>query len=243
MDTKTQKSAVKSNKQNDLLELLRDDPAGRLKAAKDLFNVAMMPRSGSTQGRILKFQEAIQLDPFNGRFRMEFARFKHEIGLLHEAIKEYQSALEFWPDWQELRLLYAEALLDDGQFTPAQKELEELLKLIPDNLRVNYAWVELLLRNGSKNSPEKAFKTLEKIPVKADDAGVFCEKCIKLLIDCEDKALRGKVLELAEQKVKPAAADSAAYKLLKQVGGSIESAQQLEPGEMDLSSDLSPTSF
>ena len=137
------------------LEKIWGQPAERLNLAEEYFKIAAQPGSLDLQSHILAYQRAIKLDPFNGRYRKRFAEFKHEMGLLSEAIKEYQSALEFWQDWHELRLLYVEALLDDGQYVLAQKEIDSLNQAVPENRRVNYAQIELLLRNDGKNNWQK----------------------------------------------------------------------------------------
>ena len=238
MDTVTKISVLEN-----VVEKVWDKPAERLKIAAEYFNLASLLGMDNPKTCILAYQRAIKLDPFNGRYRMFFAQFKHEMGLVKEAIKEFQSALELWPDWPELRLLYAETLLDDGQFVPAQTELDKLIKELPENRRVNYAQIELLLRNNTDNNFEKVLDRLSKITVQADDAGVFCEKCIKLLVDCQDEALRAKVLTMAEEKIQPVNAKSEALQLLKQINVLFEKASQLDFKGMDSSSDLSKFLF
>ena len=89
----------------------------------------------------------------------------------------------------------------------------------------------------------KAYDHLSEIKVQADDAGIFCEKCIKLLIDCNDDVMRGNVLKMAEEKLDSGNADHEANLLLKQIGYHFEDAYKLDLKKVPLSDDLSGLIF
>jgi thioredoxin-like negative regulator of GroEL/predicted transcriptional regulator len=225
------------------LEKVWDKPAERLRIAEEYFKLASQSEKLDPQTRIQAYQRAIKLDPFTGRYRLYFARYKHQMGLHNEAIKEFQSALDFWQDWHEMRLFYTEALLDDGQYALAQKEMDILLKAVPENCRVKYAQIELILRDEKLSDWQKAVDLLSQIQVQADDAGVFCEKCIKVLIDCNDEAIRSNVLKMADEKMSVEGIDSGAYNLLKTIGRHYDKASNLEAIRTRFSSELKDSLF
>jgi len=186
------------------VEATRDTPRERLALAAELFSIARSEIS-DRQVYLDLLQAAVQLDPFSTRYRLKLAQAEQEAGLVNQAIAEYRRALEFWPDSQQVNLLLGEALLDVGNVEEARTCLDKAVKGEgPLGLRAAYGKVECALREakGEKDWPGVLDMLAELPPPGSDGAvrGVFLEKCLKAVVECDDPALRDKFVALARER-------------------------------------------
>lgn len=193
------------------------DPQQRLTLAEEVFSLSKDGQT-SQQFRLDVLQQAVRLDPFSMRYRLELAETKHKAGLLEEAIAEYRRALELWPNSPKANLLLGMTLLDAGQ----AKQAEELLKKVSGDGELGewaaYGLIECQLRQAQALDDWKDVITaLRKLEVSQHQAGVFCEKCLKIIIDCDQKEIVQDVVSLAEKKVGQAHRSHGAYQLLQRM--------------------------
>lgn len=199
------------------VEKVKGNPGQRLALAKDVFNIGERAHLGDP-ARIPAYQEAVKLDPFNGHYRLVLGRAEHEEGLLEEAVSEYRRALEYWPDWNELNLLLAEALIDSSQPAQARELLEKIQGESDTAVRAAFDRVECAMREA--RAPEDWKKILDLLgclPAADRLTGMFCEKVIKLLTDCEEMEICTQALDLARAKVPSKDQKTPAFRMLERL--------------------------
>lgn len=195
------------------------DAKERLDRAKAEFHCGIDP-SIALPERINHLQAAVDLDPFELRYRLALAQHKVEAGLSSGAIADFRAALELWPDQPALLLPLAETLLAADQADAAQEQLQKCAGLEAQwepEWRARYQMVSAEAKICKAKSPEdwdKVLAALSQIEVVEENAGVFCEKCLKVVLEAQDKSLTEKVLALAAEKMKPNLCSHPAYRFL-----------------------------
>lgn len=192
-------------------EQIRDKPARRLQAARELYELAQ--GCDDLQYRLNALQESVKLDPFQIAYRLSLAQVEQECGLWDAAIAEYRSALEIWEE-DKVRLLLAEALLQKGEVAKAREQLKAVVGNDASiRGQLEFDLIECHLREGKWDD---AVAALEKIDEQLfpDFLGLFLEKCIKLILELQDKEKIERTVTLVTNK---APSDSPALQFVRDI--------------------------
>ena len=192
------------------------DPAARLALAAERSRQAA--GAADAQRRLDLLDEAVQLDPFEIEYRLALAAAKLDCGLVKDALADYRRVGEAWPDVPRVTVLRAQACLFAGQL----KEAGELLSRIDGDGEAarlsRFLRVEIQLRQAKSEQDWSAcFAQLQEMEVSPPETGLFCEKCLKLALECGDRGLAGRVVELAAAKVGPHSGQHPTFRLLADV--------------------------
>ena len=178
------------------------DPEARLALAAERCRQAA--EATDAQSRLNLLHEAVQLDPFEIDYRLALAGAKLDCGLLKDAVADYQAAGALWPDVPRVTLLRAQACLVGGQL----KEAAELLSQFDGDEEAarlsRFLRVEIQLRQARSGQDwSNCLAQLQEMEVRPPETGLFCEKCLKLAVECGDRGLASRVVELAAEKIGP----------------------------------------
>lgn len=200
-------------------------PQQQLHLAQKMFALAQ-ENALEPQFQVNLLEQAIRLDPFKRLYRLALGRAKHDWGLFEEAIDEFDWALNFWPESREIHLFLGEAQLEAEQYEEARKSFKQVLGTLEgaapgDELavRATYDLVECDIRQATDEGGwERVLDSLNQLtPANWLEAGLFCEKCLKLLVECSDPPMRTQAVALAEQHVGAAQPSHPAYQALQRM--------------------------
>lgn len=203
----SKKLAAARQAEEDAIDL--GNAEGRLAEAARIFGKATS--SGKTPAeRIGPLARAVRLDPYELSYRLALVTAKRDAGRWKEAAAECRRALPLWPDEPHVALLLGEALLEDGQADEARTHLSRVPEDGDLGRQRAFDLLELSIRQAQ--GPEdwkRVIDGLEKLDVDAATAGLFCEKCLKVLIEAEaaeiTEALKGLTAKkLSDNKGHPA---------------------------------------
>ncbi len=164
---------------------------GRLAEAAKIFDEEMSSTKTPAE-RIGPLSRAVRLDPYELSYRLALAAAKRDAGRRKDAAAECRRALTLWPDEPHVALLLGQTLLEDGQVDEARTHLQRLPEGGGLGRQRAFDLLELSIRQAQ--GPEdwkKVIDGLEKLDVDDTTAGLFCEKCMKVLVEAE----RGEITE------------------------------------------------
>lgn len=107
-------------------------------------------REGNYEQAIVKFRQAMILDPSFPRPMMRWGNALADQGRYDEAIGRYKKTLEIAPQYPEALIAWGEALTALGQHDEARRKYEEAVAMDPHFPRILFAYGKYLAANGDK---------------------------------------------------------------------------------------------
>lgn len=107
-------------------------------------------REGNYEQAIIKFRQAMVLDPKFPRPMMRWGNALADQGRHEEAIGRYKRTLEIAPVYPEALVAWAESLTALGQHDAARQKYEEAVAMDPHFPRILFAYGKYLSANGDK---------------------------------------------------------------------------------------------
>jgi len=105
------------------------------------------------------YKNAIEVSPFDYRWKYLLAFIQASLGLFDEAKSLYESVLKINADYLPAKIRWAKIELDTGNFSQARKLYQEVLEIAPD---FSKALVGLGTLSLQENQPKKAIEYLEQ---------------------------------------------------------------------------------
>jgi len=110
----------------------------------------VLHNEGRYEQAIVKFRQALTLDPTFPRPMMRWGQTLAVQGRHEEAIGRYRKTLEIEPDYPEALVAWAESLIALGQHVEARRKYEEAVSMAPTFPRILVAYGTFLAQNGDK---------------------------------------------------------------------------------------------
>ena len=176
-------------------------PEGRLAEGAKVFR-EITDAGKPPAERIGPLSRAVQFDPYELEYRLALAAAELEAGRWKESADDCRRALALWPDEPRLMLLLGQSLLEAGQADEARTQFLRVPGEGDVGRQRAFDLLELSIRQA--RGPEdwkKVLEGLEKLEVDAATAGLFCEKCLKVLAEAGGGEIEEGLKALAAHKL------------------------------------------
>ena len=191
------------------------DPQRRLALAARTCEEARAP-GATPEERLRLLSLAVELDPYDAQYRLALAAAKRGLGRLDQAADDYRTIETLFGKNGRVALLRAETLLDAGKVQDARDALAAVpTEDGPLARQAAFDRVEIALRTAA--SPEdwqKAADDLGRIRLDEDGAGLFCEKCVKIVVESGSADVAARVKRLADERLGSYGESLPAYAML-----------------------------